>query len=423
MDIAAKSLSSDNLRTEVAGRTASGLNGGGQVPLLPLLRERLFPRSGQTPADVWIQAVSVGEVEIAATLAAKLKTLDPTIALLVSSTTPAGVALLPKRFDPASGVALRPFPFDLGSPVRRFFNAVRPRLLVLVETELWPRTLAEAGRRNVPVLVVNGRLSERSVRRMHLAGPLFRRALSALTHVAARTSEDAERFRAVGVDAARVTVGGDLKLDRPVPPEPVFAARVAALAGDRPIVVAGSLAEDEIPVVLAARRRLLADGLDVFLLVAPRQPSSFDGAYRRLAAEGLSVVRRTDQGRASSRADAFLLDSIGELASSYRLGAAALLGGTFVNRGGHNVLEPLRAGLPVVLGPSVRNIRAALDAAQGAVFSTRDGEEAGRRLASLLSDGGARRKAAEAAEALFARNAGATARAAETILALRKGAA
>jgi 3-deoxy-D-manno-octulosonic-acid transferase len=391
--------------------------------LLPLLRERLFPSRADSPADVWIQAVSVGEVEIAATLAAELKSLDQTVSLLVSSTTPAGVALLPRRFGPSSGVAFRPSPIDLGFSVGRFFDVVRPRLLVLVETELWPRMLAQAGRRKVPVLVVNGRLSERSFRRMRLAGPLFRGALGALTHVAARTPEDAERFRAVGVDAARISVGGDLKLDRPVPPEPAFAARVAALAGGRPVVIFGSLAEAEIPVVLTARRRLLADGLDVFLLVAPRQPASFDEAFRRLGAEGLSVVRRTDPGDGPSRADAFLLDSIGELASAYRLGAAALLGGTFVEKGGHNVLEPLRAGLPVVLGPSVWSIQGAIDEAGDAILSARDGEEAGRRLASLLSDQEARLKAAEAARSLFTRNAGATARAASRILALRKGAA
>jgi 3-deoxy-D-manno-octulosonic-acid transferase len=258
---------------------------------------------------------------------------------------------------------------------------------------------------------------------MRLAGPIFRGALGALTHVAARTPQDAERFRAVGVDAARISVGGDLKLDRPVPPEPAFAARVAALAGGRPVVIFGSLAEAEIPVVLTARRRLLADGLDVLLLVAPRRPASFDEAFRRLGAEGLSVVRRTDPGDGPSRADAFLLDSIGELASAYRLGAAALLGGTFVEKGGHNVLEPLRAGLPVVLGPSVWSIQGAIDEAGDAILSARDGEEAGRRLASLLSDQEARLKAAEAARSLFTRNAGATARAASRILALRKGAA
>ncbi len=390
--------------------------------MLPLLRERLLPRRDKTPADVWIQAVSVGEVEIAATLSAELRRLDPALSLLVSSTTPAGVALLPRRFGPSSGVAFRPSPLDLGASLRRFFDAVSPDLLVLVETELWPGMLREAGRRRVPVLIVNGRLSERSLRRMRLAAPFFRRALPALSHVEARTPADAERFRALGIDPRRVTVGGDLKLDRPAPPPPAFGPRVKDLAAGRPVVVAGSVAAEEIGAVLAARRRLLAEGLDVLLLVAPRQPSSFDEVFRRLLAEGLGVVRRTDPVAVPERTDVFLLDSIGELASAYRAGSAALLGGTFVDKGGHNVLEPLRAGLPVVVGPSVWNIRGTLEIAGTAVSPARDGEEAGRKLAALLSDSEARTRSAEAAGALFSRNAGATARAAARILALRRGA-
>ena len=406
-----------------AGGPADAPRAGVRVPLLPLLVERFLPRRDPTPADVWIQAVSVGEIEVAATLVAALRQRAPGIALLVSATTPAGMALLPARFGPASGVSLRPFPLDFGASIRRFFDAVRPGLLVLVETELWPRALAEAGRRGIPVVVVNGRLSERSLRGLRLVRPLVARALDAVTHVAARTPDDAARFVAAGIPASRVVVAGDLKLDRPLAPEPAFAGRLRALAAGRPVVVAGSLADTEIPVLLAAHRSLRAAGGDAFLLAAPRQPTGFDEACRRLVEGGLAVIRRTEPEKTNERADVFLLDTIGELASAYRVGDAALLGGTFAPKGGHNVLEPLRAGLPVVHGPSVGNIAAALEAARGAVFPVRDGEEAGRRLADLLRDGGARRHAAETAAALFESHAGATARAAETVLSLRRGAA
>ncbi len=406
-----------------AGDPANAPRAGGRVPLLPLLRERLLPRRDPSPADVWIQAVSVGEIEIAVTLATALRERAPGIALLVSATTPAGMALLPTRFGPASGVSLRPFPLDLGRSVRRFFDAIRPGLLVLVETELWPRTLAEAGRRHVPVVIVNGRLSEGSLRGLRLVGPLVGRALAAVTHVAARTPDDAARFVAAGIPASRVVVAGDLKLDRPLAPEPAFARRLRALAAGRGVVVAGSLADAEIPVLLAAYRSLRAAGGDAFLLAAPRQPTGFEEARRRLSEGGLAVVRRSDPEAENERADVFLLDTIGELASSYRVGDAALLGGTFVPKGGHNVLEPLRAGLPVVHGPSVRNIAATLEAARGAVFEAADGVGAGRRLAALLRDEGARRRAAEAAGALFTRHAGATARVIEKILSLRSEAA
>lgn len=401
-----------------AGETAGGPRAADRVPLLPLLRERLLPSRVPSPADIWIQAVSVGEVEIAVTLSAALRERAPDVALLVSATTPAGMALLPARFGPRSGVTLRPFPLDFRLSVRRFFDAVRPGLLVLVETELWPRALAEAGRRLVPVVVVNGRLSERSLKGFRLARPLLAKALSAVTHVAARSSDDAARFVAAGIPASRVVVTGDLKLDRSLAPEPSFAGRVRALAAGRPVVVAGSLAEAEFPVLLAAHRSLRAAGGDAFLLAAPRQPAGFDAARRQLRDGGLAVVRRTDPEMEGETADAFLLDTVGELASAYRVGTAALLGGTFAPKGGHNVLEPLRAGLPVVHGPSVGNIAGTLDAARGAVFPARDGADAGRRLAKLLRDGEARQAAAEAAAALFVRHAGATSRAAEAILAL-----
>jgi 3-deoxy-D-manno-octulosonic-acid transferase len=408
------------LRTKDGEQPFAGPAKGGAISLWSLLRERLLPDSGGAHAEIWLQAVSVGEVEIAATLVAALREKDPDRRFLVTATTPAGVSLLPVRFRGIPGVALRPFPLDLGFSVRRFFDAVRPGILVLVETELWPIVLAEAGRRGIPVAVVNGRLSERSERRLRLAGPLFRSALVAVSRVAARTPEDAARFVEAGIAAERVFVAGDLKLDRTEAPEPAFAARVRALASGRPVVVAGSLAEEEIPAALAARRLLESQGIPTLFLVAPRQPSSFDAAARRCGAAGLAVVRRSDPESAGERADVFLLDTIGELASAYRCGVAAILGGTFVEKGGHNVLEPLRAGLPVVHGTSTGNIRALLESVGDAAFPARDGEDAGRTLVALLRDDAALRRAAEAAALLFSRSAGATARAVEMILALKR---
>lgn len=420
MGIRAKSLSSDNLQTTHNRGAAPGQRSGASAPFWPLLRERLLPNRAPTPAEVWIHAVSVGEVEIAATLATSLRERVPELSILASATTPAGVALLPARFGADSGIPHRPSPFDIGFSVRRFFDAVRPEILVLVETELWPRTLSEAGRRRVPVVVASGRLSERSLRRLRLARPLLRRSLAAITRVAARTPDDANRFEAAGIEAFRIFVAGDLKLDRPLVPEPPFAGRLRDLAGGRPVVVAGSLAEGEITVLLAARRRLRDSGADTLFLVAPRQPAAFDETARRLESAGLAVVRRSRPAVAGERADVFLLDTIGELASSYRGAAAALLGGTFVDKGGHNVLEPLRAGLPVVHGPSVWNIGGALEAAKEAVFPARDGEDAGRALLELLRDDEARRRAGDAASALFAAHSGATQRTAEAILELRR---
>jgi len=394
------------------------------APLFSLLRERLFPPPGPSPADIWIQAVSVGEVEIAATLVAEIRALRPATSIVVTSTTPAGVALLRRRYAGGTpGVALRACPLDLGPPVRRFLDAVTPRLLVLVETELWPVTLAEAARRGLPVLVVNGRLSERSVSRLRLFKPLVSRAIGALTHVAARSARDAERFEAIGVPGERIAVAGDLKLDREPPAPPSFAARVHALARGRPVVVAGSIADEEVDLVLETRRRLAGAGTDAFFLLAPRRPGSFDQVARRLEAGQVALARRTAPEADRTGADVFLLDTLGELAGAYLTGRAALLGGTWAPRGGHNVLEPLRAGLAVVHGPSTSNIRESLELAGEATIEAKDAPGAAAALGRILADEELRRRAAAAAAMLFAGHAGATRRAAQAALDLLPGSA
>ena len=395
-----------------------------EAPLFPLVFSRLFPsRTGLVPGGVWIQGVSLGEVEVSLTLATELTRRRPSIPLLLSATTPAGVGLLSRRLASAS-LPWRPFPLDLPSAVRRFFDAERPRLLVLVETELWPAVLNEARRRGVPVLLANARLSERSAARYRRASALFSGPLSALTRVLARTDVDAARFVEIGVPAARVVASGDMKFDRPAPAPPPFAPAARTLAAGRPVLVAGSAAGDEIPLVLDVRRRLAESG-DVFLVLAPRQPDDFDAADRLSAEAGLRVVRRSAlaEGPPRAGADVLVLDSVGELAATYALADAALLGGTFAPKGGHNVLEPLRAGAPVVVGPSVENIRETVDAAREAVFPAADAADAARALAPLLAGGEARARAAAAAGSLFSASSGAAARAAAAALELFVGSA
>lgn len=400
-----------------------------EAPLFPLIFSRLFPgRIGLARGGVWIQGVSLGEVEVALTLAGELARLRPGLPLLLSATTPAGVGLLSRRLA-SPALPWRPFPLDLPFAVRRFFDAEGPRLLVLVETELWPAVLNEARRRSVPVLLANARLSERSAARYRRASALFAGPLSALTRVLARTADDAERFVSIGVPAGRVTVSGDLKFDRPAPAPPPFAAAARALSRGRPVLVAGSAAEGEIPLVLDVRRRL-AERSPVFLVLAPRRPDDFDSAARLARDAGLRVARRSEledgtpaEGLPAAGADVLLLDTVGELAGTYALADAAILGGTFASKGGHNVLEPLRAGAPVVVGPSVENIRETVDAARGAVFPAVDAASAATALAPLLERGDARARAAAAAATLFSGSAGAAARAAAAALELFDGSA
>lgn len=385
--------------------------------LSELVRARVWPEPVEGPVDLWVQAVSVGEVEVAATFVAALRARRSGLKLLITSTTPAGTALLGKRFRDGDETSLRPFPLDLPFSIGRLLDSARPGLLVLVETELWPVALTAARRRGVGVLVVNGRLSERSLARLSALPAFLRRPLSALTLVATRGEEDARRFVRLGVPGERVLAVGDLKLDREEAPEPPFAHAFRRLSAGRAVVVAGSVADEEVEPVLEASRLLRQDGLDHLLLLAPRRPESFDEIARRLAAGGVSAVRRSrPEADGTAPPEVFLLDTVGELASAYRLGDAAFLGGTLAPKGGHNVLEPLRAGLPVLVGPSTANVREAVDAAGPAVREVADAAALHRELASLLRDPEARRLAREAAGALFARHGGAASRAADLAL-------
>jgi 3-deoxy-D-manno-octulosonic-acid transferase len=384
-----------------------------------LVGRRILPTREVSPDALWLQAVSVGEVEVAVSFAREIRSVRPALPILATSSTPAGFDLLEQRFgDPAlSPAESRPFPLDLPFSVRRFFAMARPQMLVLVETELWPVVLLEAGRRGVPVVLVNARLSERSAGRFRAVGPVVRRPLAAIRHVAARTEADARRFLEIGVPADRVSVTGDLKYDRGELPEPDFAGEFRRLAAGRPVLVAGSLADQEVPLLLDLRERLRAAGHDLFVLLAPRRPESFGAVAEELRARGISFTRRTAPGL-DATPEVFLLDSIGELGTSYRLGTLALLGGTFAAKGGHNVLEPLAAGLPVLHGPSVFNIAATLAACPGATFATDDAGSLARTASTLLSDGALRAKAAAAAETLFRTNRGAAARAAALTIGL-----
>ncbi len=388
-----------------------------------LVGRRILPSREVSPGALWLQAVSVGEVEVAVTFAHEIRSMRPALPILATASTPAGFKLLEKRFgDPAlSPVESRPFPLDLPLSVRRFFTAARPRVLVLVETELWPIVLLEAGRRGVPVVLVNARLSERSASRFRAVGPVARRPLAAIRYVAARTEADARRFLEIGVSADRVSVTGDLKYDRAELPEPDFADEFRRLAAGRPTLVAGSLADQEVPLLLDLRVRLRAAGHDLFVLLAPRRPESFGAVAEELRARGISFTRRTAPGP-DERPEVFLLDSIGELGRSYRLGTLALLGGTFAAKGGHNVLEPLAAGLPVLHGPSVFNIAATLAACPGATFAAFDVGSLARMTGALLCDGTLRARAASAAEALFRANRGAAHRAAALAIGLMESA-
>lgn len=381
------------------------------------------PVGGDTGAPLWLHAVSVGEAGVAATLA---RALPERLPLLVTTVTPTGQERARAALGDRARVAY--LPFDLGFAVGRFFRRFEPRALVLLEGDYWPLVLRTARRRGMPVAVVNGRVGDASFRRLMWAsrvfGPLYGDGglFGGIARFGVQSAADRDRLLALGIPPARVTVTGNLKFESPEPPRrPALEAAVAALAGGRPVLVAGSTVAGEEERVLAAFAAA-GGGAEALLVLAPRHPERWDEVARKLDAAGLAAIRRSalgeppEAGAAPGRPAVLLLDSLGELAGLYRIAAAAFVGGTLVPAGGHNPVEPARFGVPVAVGPSMENFRQiAEDFDRAAAWErTADAAALGVAWRRWLADPAAREIGARAA-ALVESNRGALARTLELL--------
>jgi len=378
------------------------------------LSERLgfVPRRLRIPDSViWVHAVSVGEVLAAGRLIEELGALSG-CTVMISTTTRTGQRLARERFG-ADHVFY--FPLDFAFAVRSWLRALRPRMVVLLETEFWPRMLIECRRAGVPVAVVNARISDRSWPRYLRLHFLWRRLLNGLALALAQSELDVERLRALG--AGNVRVGGNLKYDiRVAQPAAVTDTLQAHLPKDVRVIVCGS--------TLAGEEDLLADAVppDVVTILAPRHPERFDAVAAMLTDRGLPFVRRSQWMASPTPLTAgafFLLDSIGELASVYSLASVAVVGGGFFAPGGHNPLEPAQFGVPVVIGPHYENFRGIVEKLRMENAVAIVGPSA---LPEELRDRLSNREAAQAmgarGRAVFEREAGATERAVTALVAL-----
>ena len=383
----------------------------------PPLADRLMRRVRGAPADcLWIQAVSVGEVEVARRVIAELRRLAAVPPLLVTSTTATGLALARRTL--AEHATVLPCPVDLPGPVTRLLDATSPCGLVLVETELWPEMLHQAGLRGVPVAVINARLSHASFGRYRRIGGMLAGMLSPVSLILARDTSDAEKFAALGIPEDRVRVTGNIKYDLEPDPTPLeWEPWVRDVAGDRPILVAGSTMEGEEALVMAAVRRMAAGGEAPFVILAPRHPERFDAVAATLEHDGFRVARRSVREARPSEADLLLLDTIGELGRAYRLARGAFVGGSLVPTGGHNPLEPAVWGVPVVTGPHVFNFREvyAEMTAAGAAVVVDDAAGLAQEWARWLVEPDAARRAGARGRRVVEANRGATER---TVVAL-----
>ncbi len=383
----------------------------GALIVRPGWREGLGARLGAAPRTVsgavWIHGASVGEI-LAATrlLDALAKRGDP---VLASTMTTSGRAVL-RRMRPELPHTLAPL--DHPWSASRALARVCPRALVFVETELWPGWIAAAARRGVPVVVVSGRLSARSAARYRRAGRLLAPTWRRLSLVGARSEEDAARFRGLGLPASCVRVTGDLKLEPPERvPEP--SAELAALTSGSRFWIAASTHAPEEAAALDALAAAEAVGAESALVLAPRRVARADEVEALARARGRRVRRRTrPEPGALAAGEVLLLDTLGELPGLMPPASLVFVGGTLAPRGGHNLLEPVLAGRPVLFGPHTRSQRES--AAQllgcGAGQRVADALELARAVAALLRDPVEASRRGEAGARELAHHRGATQR-------------
>src|SRR6267378_3906848 len=399
-----------------------------------------FPSLANLPADrpgaIWLHAVSVGEALSGVTLARRLKESYPDRPLIISTTTITGQALARERMPFADAVIY--FPLDWSVCIQRAMGAVRPSLVLILETEIWPNFLREARRRNVPVLFVSGRISDRSFARYQsyfgafgfFLRPFLKDALSSPSGFLMQGEKDAERIHALGAPADRVFISGNLKYDLELPaPTPLsnWLETEARRRGRSPVIVAGSVVATEEPLALIAFGTLQGEYPKALLVLAPRKPERFEATAEFIDESHRKFIRRSklpipgpthspgvsQNGAISEDVTVILIDSIGELASLYRVADGVFVGGSLVPSGGHNILEPAAFGKIPVFGPSMENFAeiASRFVSAGAAVQVESPEDAGVAWIELLRNPERCRKMGENAQRLVDSSRGATDRA------------
>ncbi len=344
---------------------------------LPLVALRLYLRSRKASAyarrigerfafglpalrtgGIWVHAVSVGESIAAAPMIRALLERYPDLPITVTCMTPTGSERIKALFANESRIQHCYLPYDLPWAASRFLERIKPKLAVIMETELWPNHIHQCALRGIPVALANGRLSERSARGYARFAGLTRPMLEEMSFIAVQTEAEAERFRQLGARPECVEVTGSIKFDLTVDAQLLQRAaqlRAQWQASGRPVWIAASTHEGEDEVVLAAHRQLLASHSDALLILVPRHPERFNGVFELCRQQGFETVRRSSGQDVTAQHQVLLGDTMGELLFLYALADSAFVGGSLVANGGHNLLEPAALSKPVLSGPHLFN--------------------------------------------------------------------
>lgn len=380
----------------------------------PDYRRRIGERFGFLPGltaggGLWVHAVSVGEVQASVPLIQRLLQVHPQLPVVVTTTTPTGSRRLRELLGEA---VLHVYaPYDVPLVVRRFLDASHPRLAVFIETEVWPNILEQCRRRDIPTVLANARLSERSALGYARLGGFSRAVFGTLGLVAAQSEADAQRFRALGVAPERAVVTGSIKFDVRLPPSVrEQSAVIKRIWGeDRPVWIAASTHEGEDEQVLAAHRRVLEVVPDALLVLVPRHPERFGRVIQLAVKQGFELVKRSDNRPCGPTTEVFVGDSMGELPMFFPAADLAFMGGSLVHHGGHNPLEPAASGVPVVTGPHMFNFARITDillAAEAAVQVTST-DELVDTVVTWLGDASLRARVGENGRRVVEQNRGA----------------
>ncbi|PXX76353.1 3-deoxy-D-manno-octulosonic-acid transferase [Pseudomonas sp. LAMO17WK12:I10] len=310
------------------------------------------------PGGIWVHAVSVGESIAAAPMIRALLARYPQLPITVTCMTPTGSERIQALFANEPRIQHCYLPYDLPCAAARFLDRVRPKLAVIMETELWPNHIHQCAKRGIPVALANGRLSERSARGYGRFARLTAPMLAEMSLFAVQTEAEAERFRQLGARPETVEVTGSIKFDLSIDPQLLVRAselREQWQAGERPVWIAASTHEGEDAVVLDAHRQLLASHPDALLILVPRHPERFNPVFELCRQQGFETIRRSSAEPVTASTSVLLGDTMGELLFLYALADSAFVGGSLVPNGGHNLLEPAALAKPVLSGPHLFN--------------------------------------------------------------------
>ncbi|WKX26545.1 lipid IV(A) 3-deoxy-D-manno-octulosonic acid transferase [Tatumella ptyseos] len=340
------------------------------------------------PGGIVLHSVSVGETLAAIPLVRALQYQYPDIPITVTTMTPTGSERAQSAFG--KNVSHVYLPYDLPSAINRFLDTAAPRLMIIMETELWPNIIHILHRRHIPLIIANARLSERSAKRYQKIGNELAELLQKISCIAAQNSEDAERFKALGAKPEQVAVTGSLKFDISVTPE--LAARAVALrrqwAPHRPVWIAASTHEGEERIILETHRQLLEQFPTLLLILVPRHPERFQSVKELAEKLAFEPLMRSNNQVPSATTQVLIGDTMGELMLLYGIADIAFVGGSLVERGGHNPLEPSAHAIPVIMGPHIWNFKdicGRLEQAQGLITAA-DQAALYHEMVQLLTD-------------------------------------